>query len=60
MVQHLSSRPRLLTTIPLPVMYRAGVDGGTLGASLFCNSVSVDADGNRVGVAFAFSAGSTL
>ena len=48
----------LLTTLPLRVVYRAGVDGGTLAATVFCNSVSVDAVG--VGVACAFSAGSTL
>ena len=30
------------------MVYRAGVDGGTLGATMFCNSVSVDAVGNAV------------
>ena len=36
--------------------------GGTLGATVFGNSVSVDAVGNRVGVGVAceFSGGSTL
>ena len=44
----------------LRVVYRAGVDGVTRGATVFGNSVSVDAVGNRVGVACAFSADSTL
>ena len=59
MIRHIAA---LLTILPLRVVYRAGVDCGTLGATVFCNSVSVDAAGNRVGVgaACAFSAGSTL
>ena len=47
-------------TLPLRVVYRAGVGGGRLGATVFLYSVSADAVGNEVDVACAFSAGSTL